>query len=421
MLTSRCARSPRRGTRLLAAVTAPLLLAIVATLLPGCGEVGHNVPKVDPSPWRELGECRMELSDVGSAASANYGYSVSFADAEHGWLTVLDRTGGVWETSDGGKTWALSEGRILGDRGRGEFSLPASVGQVEWPDRIVCVEEETIWLVFKAPSDYDSHDFEGSQAGGVLVSRDGGRTWRRCLALDGEVGYESTGWSSFVDAEHGWLTVGYGDGEGKNDVYLLRTKDAGRSWQRNKCDIGRYEYESMTDSVLYQFASWVPSTEEGLVWEPTGGSGSALQPSWPGKELAFSGGGTQFEYDDPTGEVLCSTDGGKEWRMVLEAKNTYPLSSVYFADELSGWVGGDGLILATHDGGQGLDGSSWERELVLDEEDAVEFMHFCRAGDAVIAAGWATTNSVGDKLIVRFYRRELPKARGEADASSEPQ
>jgi len=401
----------------LGALAVVLVLATPAALLSGCGEIGHSVPKVDRSPWEELGECRMELNGAGTDQMSSSVYSVSFADADHGWSTVLDQTGGVWQSSDGGASWALSEGRILGDRGQGDFSLPERVGQLRWPQRIVCVEDDTIWLAFKATADNNPESVD-SQAGGILISRDGGATWRRCLVLDGAVGHEGIGGCSFTDAEHGWVSVVYGHGR-KSEAYIYRTEDGGRSWQRRKYGGGDSMYEHMTGFIIDQTASWVPSTEEGLVWEPTGGSGSALRPTWPGQELAFGGDGWQSEYEDPYGLIVRSTDGGREWKRVLRVENTQPLRGVFFADERHGWIGGDGLILGTGDGGEGLGEDSWERELVLAGDDAVVFMHFCRAGDAIIAAGWTSSESEENGGVVRFYRRDLPEAAGEADESGE--
>jgi|GEM_PF-6516413 len=388
------------------------LLVVAAALLPGCGE---SIRTADPSPWQGLGECQVKLWEASHEQSSNSGLSVSFADADHGWLTVFDRTGGVWESSDGGATWALSEGRILGDRGQGDFTLPEQVGQLQWPYRIACVDEETVWLVFKAPF-YKNPESVPSQAGGVLISHDGGATWRRCLALDGPVGHELIGSCSFVDADHGWLIVAHRGGGGENGVFLLRTKDGGRSWQRSKLgDYDNRQYDAMLGYILEQSVSWVPSTEEGLVWEPTGGPGSALRETWPGQKLAYWPVGEVVEFADPWAEILRSTDGCRTWKSVLKLDDTWPLSSVYFVDEQNGWVGGDGLILATHDGGgDGTDESSWERELVLEEADEVRFLHFCRVGDSIIAAGWEFWESEENGGVVRFYRRDVPKAGGEA-------
>ena len=64
------------------------------------------------------------------------------------------------------------------------------------------------------------------------------------------------------------------------------------------------------------------------------------------------------QYNDRTGKIVSTKDGGKTWAEQFIV-NGYVLHSVYFVDTLKGWVvGSSGLVLNTTDGGKTWNGQS---------------------------------------------------------------
>src|SRR6266545_2614537 len=144
---------------------------------------------------------------------------VAPSNPEH---VLLGTHAGLYESSDGGRDWqraalegqdamnlARSEGKTVWTAGHNVFARSTD-GGATWTD----VRPEGL------PS-LDLHGFAVDPTGpGILLSRDGGRTWDEVLALAEGAG--PVAWSPSD------LDVGYAVGF---DRVLYRTSDRGQSWQ----------------------------------------------------------------------------------------------------------------------------------------------------------------------------------------------
>jgi photosystem II stability/assembly factor-like uncharacterized protein len=118
--------------------------------------------------------------------------SVSFVDALHGWIAVLD-AGVVLRTSDGGETWS-----------------PVYVPTPGLVSSVCFVDEEVGWVT--------TWDAE------VFKTEDGGTTWAEQYA-DRDTPYSSLNSVSCVDRDKGWVVGGvelYGQS--------ICTIDGGQEW-----------------------------------------------------------------------------------------------------------------------------------------------------------------------------------------------
>ncbi len=166
-------------------VTFVALTVAALTVLPvlsGCGVV----KSVADSPWHRAGGGMEGLTGF------------AFADASRGWYLNF-RT--LFETRDGGKTWRQSDGTLVG---AGTEELPASIADVN-VSIIVC-RGGSVYAGYNADVQEYPEPWPGQdrQSGG-LISRDGGKTWRRCLALPRRDEY--TVCFSAPDEQHLWVLV----------------------------------------------------------------------------------------------------------------------------------------------------------------------------------------------------------------------
>ncbi|HLI02043.1 MAG TPA: YCF48-related protein [Acidimicrobiales bacterium] len=148
-------------------------------------------------------------------------------------------------------------------------------------------------------------------AGWIVTTADGGRTWSTQLQTD-----QHFRQVDFVSATTGFAVGG---------TELLGTTDGGRCWVR----LG----EPNPPLASVHFVS--PTTGWGVAATTNRGTGPATM---------VPGGGT----------LVRTTDGGRSWTPVSGAPAN--AQSVCFIDATDGWLGADGRIFATHDGG-----SRWQQ------------------------------------------------------------
>lgn len=110
---------------------------------------------------------------------------ITFINASTGWVV---NTGKVYITHDGGTTWR-------------QQTLPTAPGQG-----------------FALPIFFTAHDGFLPTSSQLFVTHDGGTTWKPGPLLP-----QSSGLVTFIDMQHGWLTV-------DNGTALYRTSDGGAHW-----------------------------------------------------------------------------------------------------------------------------------------------------------------------------------------------
>ena len=150
-------------------------------------------------------------------------------------------------------------------------------------------------------------------AGGTIhATASGGASWhRQMFATD----WEDPAAIAFADARHGWV-VGNKSGPDIDNI-LLATTDGGLTWKRQPC--------RTTDAL------------NGI--------------SCTGSHVWAVGAA----FDPPCGVILVTSDGAAGWRQQYTTHGD--LCGIAFADARHGWAVGDGVIVATTDGGR-----TWRHE-----------------------------------------------------------
>lgn len=294
---------------------------------------------------------------------------IHFVDRDHGY--VLARDGVMAVTSDGGQTWGRYGG-VISDEYNGRltsfhFTDPqtfTSVGehgaisrtsmatgrtQPEYRGTLAdllftkFVDSNTGWALA------DASDASGP-ATAVRKTTDGGATWSApaegsgsALSLD------------FVDGQTGW-GVGYSGS-------IVKTADGGVTWVGQTSPV-----TSILNSVDFVDSrnGWAVGDNEAIIGTTDGGT------TWT--QLAYRLPDARFYAVSPSsfksvrfldsqrgwiagtnGNILRTTDGGRTWLTWTAPPGTAgpggAFSSIGFADALTGWAVGRGVVVVTTDGG----------------------------------------------------------------------
>lgn len=181
-------------------------------------------------------------------------------------------------------------------------------------------------------------------AGGVLLSDDGGKTWRQ-VARSASSGDGLTCMSS-TDTMHVWAA-------GHAEVVFSR--DGGATWARSEVPGDLTGIDFCDDETGWSVGTTFRGTVESAIWRSRdGGATWVKQLARPGSLLedvdavdarhAWAVGGRPAV-------ILSTADGGATWRTKHLGTNSM-LKDVTFTDLKHGWaVGSQGTIIATIDGG----------------------------------------------------------------------
>lgn len=324
--------------------------------------------------------------------------SFAFSDSSHGWAVSMDEPG-VFATSDGGRSWHLSDGRILGIPTRGVGSLPSSLGRLPLPGQVLSVGGMVFVPYFATAPGWVASPPPSYLRSGILVSSDGGATWRQCLAL--APGEDSVLHLVASDATHLWALCGSGNPNQPDSTYLLRSTDGGNSWTRLSVHSvgfpgvdGGCPFLVFTDS-LHGWKMFEPySNGVGLALRTTADGGQTWRLSnreWGGAGLGFFALDARHAWfadgGDPgedSGALYATSDDGRTWQRD-RVFDHIPLGGVFFADPKHGWVITENLktnaIYRTQDGGL-----HWSKELTsTDPRWSTQDWSFSRAGDTLFA------------------------------------
>lgn len=303
-----------------------------------------------PAPWHDDAELR----------------AVQFVDAQHGW--ACGEHGTVWQTTDGGEHWKLSEtrttaslrsvcfinakegwiaggssqpyshaglGTILRTQDGGASWLPLSGADLPELHRIkfftpkngIAVGEPNAWATT-----------------GVIVTNDGGETWK---PVPGDL---SGSWraADFLHPEAGSLAGARGQraifGAGRlvphtlanlglRGIHDLKFARGGQGWL-------------VGDGGLVLFTK-----EAGIGWEaPASPLPDEVRQLFDFQALATHGNRV-WVGGSPGSVIWHSPDAGATWEPQL-TQQTLPIRGLHFSSELNGWaVGALGVMLHTTDGG----------------------------------------------------------------------
>ncbi len=330
----------------------------------------------------------------------------------------------ILKTTDGGGTW--TERRVNHNYLGAMFLLDSRIGFVIGDHFYVTHDGGDTWIQQGSQSGaMCGLYFRDSTAGwladphtGLLATSDGGRSWVTKVAdvsltsvtFIGQghgIAWGSAGQYSSVDSGQTWtLTIDsleFGNGQMLSSTLgfnaagfgkLYRTTDGGVSWM-NVCS----KVSSASISSV-----WMKTSDE--IWA-VGGSNVV-----GGEVLVSSNGGSSWEkkvsrypkwlrditFTTPNegwvvgdqGALLKSTDGGDTWSPV--AQTTAGLKTILFLDQIHGWCGGAGVILATIDGG-----TLWTSTDIANGDD-VNAIFLKNTSE-----GWACGGSVNEGRGVIFH------------------
>ena len=326
---------------------------------------------------------------------------VAFVSNRHGW--VVGDHGVIWHTDDAGETWTLQPVRtrsplysvsFLTDRvgwaaggrtvpfartGEGVL-LKTTDGGATWQEVRVGTFPRLHFVKFFSPD-------EGIVAGGatathpsgLLITQDGGQTWRDIPAR----GEEVTSWraADFVRPDRGAVVGRRGQARlidsgglfapqrsdwglrGLHDIVLkstglgwlvgdgglvLRSTNSGLAWQSPSGELPedlRDLFDFRTVAVRVSASGGRQPRDRASLDTPSGGLRPPLASE---RELVWLAG-------DPGSVIWHSGDGGRTWERQRTGQ-TLPIRAITFASDSVGWaVGAMGTILRTTDGGR-----TWE-------------------------------------------------------------
>ena len=313
-----------------------LLLTVLGTLL----SLSSPVAPADAPLWQHLSQlpnARSRYDDM------------DFANEKLGW--VVNLSGEVWHTEDGGESWDLQFSRSsarfrsvtfmneLGPRGdhigwAGTVFDPTSVlwetrdSGAHWVDithRIEGVVPAGVCgMVSIGESAWGVGAFHGSPT--VISTHDGGIHWiGRDLSLVAGALVDVY----FQDSRVG-IAVGGSGSSLDGDAVVLRTEDGGETWQK-----------------VFQ-----STRQDGI------GGEWGWKISFPSKLIGYVSVEYRANPLENDAKILKTEDGGKTWREmpVRGSKTNLGLQGLGFITPDTGWASGRGVTSLTTDGGQ-----SWQQ------------------------------------------------------------
>ena len=277
-----------------------------------------------------------------------------FVDSLNGWITGggWDIDGGiVGRTRDGGRTWTFRTG-VMPDAGR-DFGLgrvhfldslrgcvPASEGNV-----LVTDDGGTTWRPSRAGGVprvalFDLQYVDASNVwavgpGAIVHSEDGGESWRRIARSENDDRYLTGFAVHFLDDARGWLTCDVGR--------LMRTDDGGLDWTAVSLPLAKDEHPILRDvTFLDDRRGWVVGDGSVIFHTQDGGATWVRQAHGVPVVRPLEKG------EKPRHDVLPGLEGPPE---------ELALFAVAFADANRGWTVGswggvaESVVLGTRDGG----------------------------------------------------------------------
>ncbi|HWS87171.1 MAG TPA: YCF48-related protein [Pyrinomonadaceae bacterium] len=235
-------------------------------------------------------------------------HAVFFVDERRGW--AAGSKGALLSTRDGGATWELRK-RPTEDALRDIFFQDAETG---W---LVCERS-----IFKPMEKDESVSY-------LLKTTDGGASWSRVEVTRGaDVDLKLAG-LRFAGREHGWV---YGEMGA-----LFTTSDGGRTWARQRVPtrhllLGAAFLDAQTGWLSGGGLTVLKTSDGGATWR----AGTVFLPAQGAQRPNESVRVETEQFEQETRQV-----GGRR------------LNAVWFASHERGWaVGGEGVIIATDDGGR---------------------------------------------------------------------
>lgn len=328
--------------------------------------------------------------------------AVEFVDPDHGWA-VGDR-GVVWRTDDGGKVWHLVKTPVacrletvsFADAERGWIAGGDAMSYVHTSRGVLLASTDggrtwrnesrtdlpRIWkLALRGESGWAFGEPSPLHGDGVFSTRDGGRAWSTAVPNE-----PLPAWTA-ADAPRGNFAVV----AAANGVYALApagrtTRAAGPRFPVSRPRSIRFA--DATDGWLCgDNGLLLQTTDGGQTWQDARGripDGAARHFDFHALEVR---GRDIWLAGSPGTLVWHSTDAGETWT-ARPTGQTAPLKAIAFVDRHRGWaVGALGRILATRDGGH-----TWRVQLGSAERAALLGIHATQQDVPLAAYAHASGN-----------------------------
>lgn len=205
--------------------------------------------------------------------------------------------------------------------------------------------------------------------GRLWSTTNGGRSWRQLLSTGTSLGEQL----SFASPQDGFLSVSSFGGDDK-DAYVLRTTDAGATWQPQEIAAGSLAYGDLASPTALNAAALVSGSSSGgeslhrLLFSTASGGQIALAPSSAGTPT-------------PGSLTLSTSPTSYTARKLKVAHDTIRITGT-----LSGALGGETVVIARRN----LAGGQWSEQRVVAGANGGSFSstwHVTRS--SVFVAEWA--------------------------------
>jgi photosystem II stability/assembly factor-like uncharacterized protein len=238
-------------------------------------------------------------------------------------LSIFDRIGVIFKTTNSGETWTKQR-----------------IDSVYEFNSIVFINDSTGWM---------------SGASGILLkTTNKGNTWAK-IVLDTSISkYKSAlGKIQFVNQSIGWIGLSFLTGE---QVYgsILKTTDGGNSWNIQSIPLQSAPSSYFVNEQLgwlvgdsYMGSNIYKTTDGGANWTPCAKTYSGYNFSifYSNENTGWIAG---YNYSNQR-SIIKTTDGGNTW-VGQDIPSQY-VTNLYFLNENTGWATGEEGIFKTTNGG----------------------------------------------------------------------
>jgi photosystem II stability/assembly factor-like uncharacterized protein len=271
-----------------------------------------------PNQWQFIGPTNLDIPYViyyGIPPLSGRINAVAYDPVNKGVYYIAGATGGVWKTTDSGKTWT-----------------PLADTWPELPVSSLAIDPTDTNTIYAGTGDFDGSLGHGI---GIMKSMDGGQTWTQIDPLPTDPNNPATGMDGYaisailIDPEnHNTLTATLGRGQNTYG-YVWRSTNAGQTWSSvlqvvaswsglscsAKDNTGkRYYYASTPATVVngqFTNAQVYYSVDRGVTWSPltlpfnaTAQIKVAASPNFPA---------TLYVLDGADSKIWKSVNAGSTW------------------------------------------------------------------------------------------------------------